>query len=152
MPYKDPEKAKENKRRYRAIFGELINERRRIPNRKAETADRIRARDRARYAAEPGKRLDGVRSSNVKVKIETIDEYGGVCAICGEFHIECLTLDHSFNDGSDFRKSNVKHYGGSKFYKYLRKLGYPKDLGLRVLCFNCNCSIGAYGYSPYENT
>ncbi len=79
-------------------------------------------------------------------KIDVMDAYGGKCAICGESHIEFLTIDHSFNDGAEHRKK-IK---SSEFYRWLKKNKYPKNLGLRVLCFNCNCSMGAYGYSPKE--
>jgi hypothetical protein len=80
-----------------------------------------------------------------------IEAYGGKCEFCGEDHLECLTIDHSFNDGGKFRKENPELFKGSgSFYVWLKNKGYPKDLGLRVLCWNCNCSKGLFGYSPYE--
>jgi len=147
---KDRERAKI----YRELHREEINEKRRVLYRDPSSVDRIRQRDRDRYAEDRYKRVKTSRRSNLKVKIETIDAYGGECAICGEFHIECLTIDHSFGDGGKFRKAMLlktnRACGGSSLYRFLRNQGFPKDLGLRVLCFNCNCSIGAYGYSPYE--
>ena len=82
-----------------------------------------------------------------KLRKGIINHYGGKCDICGEDHIECLTIDHSFNDGAEHRREVGM---GTAFYNWLKKNNYPDDLGLRVLCWNCNCSIGCYGYSPLE--
>ena len=64
--------------------------------------------------------------------------YGnGCCAICGS--IEDLTLDHLNGDGKQFRDSfNGRTMSGCHFYRWLRRNGYPKNLGLRVLCRSCN--------------
>lgn len=87
----------------------------------------------------------------VRIKMEVMDHYGGVCQICGESHLECLTIGHSFNDGAEFRRTRDDlKFSGIQFYYWLKQNNFPDDLGLRVLCWNCNCSIGAYGYSPYE--
>ncbi len=68
-----------------------------------------------------------------------IERYGCVCNKCKEDRIERLTIDHKNNDGAARRKK----YGcktGSRFYRWLIKNAFPNDLGLQVLCFNCNCS------------
>mgnify|MGYP001568273127 CR=1 FL=1 len=36
---------------------------------------------------------------------------------------------------------------GSAFYRWLKQQGYPP--GIRVLCFNCNCALGLFGYCPH---
>lgn len=66
------------------------------------------------------------------------------CACCGESHIEFLAIDHINGDGNKHRK--VRH--GVAFYNWLITSGYPD--GYRVLCHNCNSSIGFYGYCPHE--
>ena len=81
-----------------------------------------------------------------KVREEVLQHYGGKCEICGESHIECLTFDHINGDGNKHRKEINKN--GVSFVYWLKNNGYPDDI--RVLCWNCNCSIGSYGYSPYE--
>lgn len=73
------------------------------------------------------------------------------CACCGEHRIPFLTLDHIDNDGAEWRRKNRK--GGTAFFLYLVSKGFPKDHGLRVLCFNCNCgrrSSGQNGVCPHE--
>jgi hypothetical protein len=56
-----------------------------------------------------------------------------------------LCLDHKAGDGATHRKSLKKHEG-SNISKWSRQNDYP-DL-FRVLCHNCNQSLGKYGYCP----
>ena len=69
------------------------------------------------------------------------------CACCGEKHYEFLTIDHVDGNGKAHRRQN-KVSGGSSFYRWLKLNDYP--LGFRILCYNCNCSFGAYGYCPHN--
>jgi len=72
------------------------------------------------------------------------------CACCGDDHVEFLTIDHIDGGGADHRRSlgkgNIAHGGGS-FYPWLARNGYPP--GYRVLCQNCNFSMGVFGYCPH---
>jgi len=77
---------------------------------------------------------------------EVIEHYGGKCVCCGEEHIEFLCIDHVKGGGTQERRDNNKR--GSAFYLYLRRHGYPE--GYRLLCQNCNFSIGKYGYCPHD--
>ena len=38
---------------------------------------------------------------------------------------------------------------GTGFYAWLMKRGWPKD-GYRLLCMNCNFSLGRCGYCPHQ--
>ena len=73
-------------------------------------------------------------------KLECLSAYSrGIvkCACCGEREIAFLTLDHMNNDGKWHRETaGPSGYG---FYAHLRKRGYPQNLNLQVMCFNCNC-------------
>ena len=68
--------------------------------------------------------------------------YGnGKCVLCGETDIKKLTLDHLHYDGGEFRrffKQHGKTMLGCHFYRWLRRRGFPTNLGLRVLCKSCN--------------
>ena len=75
---------------------------------------------------------------------KVLDAYGNRCACCGETKREFLAIDHVNNDGSGERKK-VKN----KMVQYIIQQGYPKDK-YRVLCHNCNSSIGFYGYCPHK--
>lgn len=69
------------------------------------------------------------------------------CECCGETRIEFLALDHKNGGGNRHRKS----LGGNQMvYREVRRLGFPD--GYRVLCHNCNTSLGHYGYCPHQKS
>jgi len=83
-------------------------------------------------------------------KILIIKEYGGKCACCGEDTIEFLTIDHINNNGAKERK-NTKQGTGGKLYRWLIKNNFPKD-NYQLLCYNCNCAKGFFGYCPHNKS
>jgi len=85
----------------------------------------------------------------LKIKTQVMSYYGGKCSCCGEDQLEFLTIDHVNKPGNIHRKEiGISGGGGLRFYRWLQKNNYP--LGYRVLCFNCNCAIGHYGYCPHH--
>ena len=85
-------------------------------------------------------------------KLTALEHYGGIppkCACCGESHIEFLTIDH-INGGGRKHIRQVVGSGGGRIYRWLKKNSWPE--GFRVLCFNCNASIGLYGYCPHHSS
>lgn len=57
--------------------------------------------------------------------------------MCGFDDIHALCLDHINDDGGEHRKATSGYrMGGTNFYKYIRKYGYPSNL--QVLCANHN--------------
>lgn len=84
---------------------------------------------------------DAVRRQ--KPRLACITHYGGVCACCGEAHVEFLQLDHINGGGTQHHKSL-----STSIYQTLRATGFPP--GYRVLCANCNQAIGFYGYCPHH--
>jgi hypothetical protein len=90
------------------------------------------------------------KAMRLKVKCEVFDAYGGRrCVCCLTESIQFLTIEHPDMDGAEHRrKLGVK--GGWQFYKKLKKLGFPRDYRLEVLCFNCNISRGFYGFCPHD--
>ena len=87
-----------------------------------------------------------MRTAAKALKDEVISAYGGKCACCKEFLREFLTIDHPENNGAEHRRFLRIHAGGS-FYKWLKANKFPKEY--RVLCFNCNFSMGRFGYCPH---
>lgn len=82
-------------------------------------------------------------------KTKVISHYGGCCQLCNEDRIERLTIDHKNNDGASQRRK----YGyktGVSCYRWIIKNNFPNDLGLQVLCFNCNCSKRSLEKYPPE--
>ncbi|MCX6748692.1 MAG: hypothetical protein NT076_03735 [Candidatus Pacearchaeota archaeon] len=89
-------------------------------------------------------------SGNLKyrrlAKLDCIEHYSdgkNCCDCCGEKHIEFLGIDHKEGNGRKHRES-IKEY----LPLYLKKHGYPK--GFRILCHNCNMSLGFFGYCPHK--
>lgn len=76
---------------------------------------------------------------------QVIEAYGGKCEVCGISELRFLTLDHSFQDGAEHRRSlgDSKNSGSNKVYADIVRRGFPKDEGYRILCWNHNCG-GAY--------
>lgn len=67
------------------------------------------------------------------------------CKCCGETVLNFLTFDHIGGGGGEHKRTE-------KFWSiglWLRLNGYPE--GFRVLCMNCNFSIGKYGFCPHGN-
>lgn len=85
-----------------------------------------------------------------KITLEVFTHYSGgkpKCGCCGEERIEFLSIDHIEGEGAAHRRS-LKITGGYRFYRWLKKEGYPP--GYRVLCYNCNLARGFHGYCPHE--
>jgi hypothetical protein len=76
-----------------------------------------------------------------------LEHYGGnppKCACCGESRYEFLSIDHINGGGRQHRKT----VHARSFYLWLIKNNFPEEY--RILCFNCNCARGFFGYCPHE--
>ena len=81
-----------------------------------------------------------------QARLDCINHYSSgenCCDCCGEKHIEFLCIDHIDGGGNRERKK-LKVY----LPLYLKSHNYPE--GYRILCHNCNMSIGFYGYCPHK--
>jgi len=97
------------------------------------------------------KELKNRRKFALKIRIDTMMAYGGlICSCdhngipCGPHPIEYLALDHINGNGKTRGESSTA------LYRRLRREKYPS--GFRVLCHNCNCSLGYYGRCPMSKT
>lgn len=92
------------------------------------------------------KNEDG-RKNRVALRLRVLKNYSGAekpfCQCCGESYLEFLSLDHIHGGGRKQKKEIGNH-----LYKWVEKNNYPE--GFRVLCHNCNQSLGAYGYCPHK--
>jgi len=78
-----------------------------------------------------------------------IEHYGSRCACpgCKETRVEFLAFDHIEGGGNAHRRTLSK--GDLRdFARWLIKNNFPKTI--RLLCHNCNCARGYYGYCPHE--
>lgn len=91
----------------------------------------------------------GRNAYTAQTRVEVLRHYCGgktpSCACCDERKIEFLGLDHINGGGNKHRKMlNLR-----SLHFHLKSRGYPE--GFRVLCHNCNFSMGHYGYCPHGN-
>ena len=117
--------------------------------RKRDAGYRDKYRDSLRARATAIRRIEGPRYNEAnrarsrRLREAVLAAYGGTCSCCGEARYEFLTLDHVGGGGSDHRRAIHR-----KVYAEVRRLGFPS--GYRLLCWNCNCATGRYGYCPHE--
>jgi len=69
--------------------------------------------------------------------------YGGRCSCCGETTREFLAIDHVDGNGRVERRTRSIH----QIMTAIVKQGFPDNY--RILCHNCNQSLGWYGYCPH---
>lgn len=103
--------------------------------------DAVNAQARERYAKQENPPCKQYRT---KLREAALAAYGGKCECCNEDRIEFLCIDHQGGGGTKHRKE----LGRVTIFSWLKKNKYPS--GFRVLCWNCNSSLGLYGYSPAD--
>lgn len=81
-----------------------------------------------------------------KVRYQALSHYGLSCSCCGESTYEFLCIDHINGGGGKQRKQLGR--GGTTFFRWLIQNNFPE--GFRTLCYNCNNSLGHYGYCPHN--
>ena len=111
-------------------------------------------RDGPNYKRSPRVLKQG-RKDNINYRRRTrkkvMELYGNQCVCCGETTYEFLTLDHIKGKGTKERKRLKGTY--AVYLKAIRDFKSNKKEALntyRILCWNCNCSIGSYGYCPHH--
>lgn len=72
-----------------------------------------------------------------KIQVEVFSHYSEGdprCTICGNIDLRVLSIDH-INGGGYAHLKEIGIHGGTNFYLWLKKQGYPS--GYQVLCMNC---------------
>lgn len=112
-----------------------------------ENKGTVNAKTARNFVRNGDRYLEQNRRSRLNRKKRIFAAYGNKCACCGEHRFEFLTIDHINGGGNKHRKEVTGH--GTHFHIWLEKNGYPE--GFRVLCANCNTSMGFHGYCPHGN-
>jgi hypothetical protein len=81
-------------------------------------------------------------------RLLVLKHYGGdpprcQCPGCNVQELEFLTIEHVGNWGLEHRKQV-----GRNICSDLIRNNFPD--GITILCYNCNCCKGKYGYCPHE--
>ncbi|PWT76406.1 MAG: hypothetical protein C5B59_06690 [Bacteroidetes bacterium] len=108
--------------------------------------------EKNRRAADPEHRQalrDSQRRHKNRTRNEALKLLGGKCECCKETINEFLTFDHKYKDGNEHRKK-LRHFatGVGLYRRLLRDAELRKKF--RILCWNCNCSIGIHGHCPHQ--
>lgn len=106
---------------------------------------RIRAYYKTYYKTKQKQLRVAYKKWHNAIKEEVFNAYGNRCVCCGETKKEFLTIDHINNDGREHREK----VGAQGVYLDIKKQGFPKDK-YRILCMNCNHSLGIHGYCPHN--
>lgn len=94
------------------------------------------------------KQIEQARGRRVVSKLKALGHYSGgtpICLCCKETHIQFLTIDHINGGGYKHRKE----IRTGNMYTWLIAREFPD--GYRVLCMNCNFSLGKYNHCPHGN-
>lgn len=114
---------------------------------RAESLEKRRAWEKAHYAKNRERELARNKARHDALRQEVLTAYGHRCACCGEEIAEFLAVDHVNGRGARDRRES--HFTGLALYLWLKRQGFPQD-GFRLLCHNCNCARGFYGYCSHE--
>ena len=130
MPYKNEEDKIDHRVRYRK-----------------EHPDKVHSSQRAWYWEHGGREKHQQQVQERKLMV--LSHYSKdipTCECCGEKNIEFLTVDHINGGGNQHRKEVAKR--GKEMYRWIVDNNFPEMF--RVLCLNCNFSLGHYGYCPHS--
>lgn len=121
-------------------------------NPERHAANRARQRDHARtWQRKYDKRrhpqkLLWEKQNLAKLRATVLAGLGGKCSCCGETQNEFLTLEHVNGGGRAHRKAARSLY---RVYHDVIDSGFDRSK-YDVLCYNCNCSRGRWGYCPHQ--
>lgn len=88
------------------------------------------------------------REYHRSLKQQVFKAYGQKCVCCGCTMYEFLSLDHKNNDGKEDRQRLGTSFTAGAFYRRIIRLGFPPEY--QVMCYNCNMSLGFFGYCPHH--
>lgn len=135
-----PRKFKTSKEKRKKQREYMRKYRQKYPEKVRETRRKSWEKNKKKYKAR--KKIYEERRNRI-IREKVLNHYGAECVCCGENRIEFLTIDHIDGGGNKHRKRVNQN-----FYFWLLKNNFPN--GYRVLCMNCNHSLGQYGYCPHK--
>lgn len=142
----NPEKVRAQRARKKALHGDEMRARKREYNRTAHAKALVKAYKKRN----PEKVRKWLGDNRKRKRLRVLTMYGGKCACCSIDQKEFLAIDHTNGGGSaDRKKYGGNGSGTNRYYMWLLE---QKREGYRVLCHNCNASLGHYGYCPHAKT
>jgi hypothetical protein len=84
-----------------------------------------------------------------ELKLKVLMGYGNKCACCEIAQYEFLSVDHVKERGADERRRlGEKATNSGSLYRKIIKENFPDCY--QILCYNCNMSLGFFGYCPHR--
>ena len=125
------------------------SERDRVNAYRLKDVNKYREHQRAYYHENRDKikayNLQKGRERRVLYRQTVLEHYGERCACCGETTPQFLAIDH-INGGGAHHRATLP---SQNIYLWLIRNDFPD--GYRLLCHNCNVSLGIYGHCPHGN-
>ena len=84
------------------------------------------------------------RKYRQKLKEKVINAYGGRCLCCNEDCLDFLTIEHTLHDGKNHRQRV------GSVYRDLKNRHFPKNIGIAVLCWNCQMATRFGDSCPHK--
>jgi len=126
--------------------------RKKNPGKAAEYQAKYRERDPEKVMKQKRdsyhRRRDVTLAKSRALREKVLDIYGHKCECCGEHRSEFLAFDHRNGDGAKMRKNGEHPRSGQPLYRWIERNNFPSEF--RLLCHNCNLSLGFYGYCPHQ--
>lgn len=114
----------------------------------AEHKERHKEIKREHYHRNAERLKAAAKTWRLKGRKQVLSHYGGKCACCGESRYEFLAFDHINGGGKQHIEEIQRSDGHRLLWVWLKQNNFP--LGFRVLCHNCNMSIGMHKYCPHQ--
>ncbi len=112
-----------------------LSRRRTIP----EVAEKARESTKKWRKDNPDKQKESLVRWKFSLRVQVLTHYGHgelACVMCNFSDMRALSIDHINNNGAEHRRNNASvKAGGTNFYLWLKKQGYPEEY--QTLCFNC---------------
>lgn len=105
--------------------------------------EKEKARAKVKYIKTKPEKLEKERKRRLERRYKLIDLYGGFCECCKEDRKEFLAIDHVYGGGIADAKAHGSQNALNNWLLVEKREGY------RVLCHNCNMSLGLYKYCPH---
>ncbi len=112
-----------------------------------ENKETIKAVNKKYQADNRERLLEAKKGRTRRLRQRILEAYGHACECCGESESQFLCVDHVNGNGAQERKAGLT---GSRYYYSIIRKAFPKD-EYRLLCHNCNMSLGFYGYCPHQS-
>lgn len=82
---------------------------------------------------------------------EFLENLGPACHCCGESDPRFLSIGHLVpGERTKYKQQHGRDLHPQTVLVMLRRLGWPREAGIKPECFNCNMAANRYGVCPHQ--